>query len=63
MKEKIEQIYQLSLDLYYEIADDNMKRRGHPGPMGPTPNQPWDWKIGVLEGAIQTLKEVSAKLK
>lgn len=62
MEEKIDRIYQLSVDLYYEVADDNMKRNGHPGVMGPTSNQPWDPKIGVLEGTIRTLKEILHKL-
>lgn len=63
MEEKIQQIYKLSVDLYYEVADDNMKRRGHPGVMGPPSIGPWNLRDGVLEGAIQTLKEVSDKLK
>lgn len=62
MKGKIDQIYHLSVELYYEIADYNMKHRGHPGPVGPNSNEPWDLKNSVLEGSIRTLQEVLNKL-
>lgn len=54
MEEKIQQIYKLSVDLYYEVADDNMKRSGHPGVMGPTSIGPWNLRNGVLEGDTNT---------
>ena len=63
MKEKIAQIYLLTVELYYEVADDDMKRRGHPGVMGTSSNDSWDSNICVLDGAVETLKQISAKLK
>jgi len=63
MKDKIEEIYKLSVELYYQVADDNMKRSGHPGVMGPTSNEHFDEKYGVLIGAIRTLQDISNKIK
>jgi len=40
-KELIEEIYSLSVKLYYEVADDRMLKRGHPGVMGPS----GDWVV------------------
>lgn len=66
---EIREIYDMSVNLYYQVADDNMRRRGHPGVMGPAgviepdTNKPWDVNIGMIEGAIETLKQIANKLK
>lgn len=62
MEEKIKEIYSLSVSLYYEVADDNMKHRGHPGIMGPSSAEQWDENIGMINGIIQTLIEILNKI-
>jgi hypothetical protein len=64
-KSKIEEIYDLSVKLYYEVADDHMKASGHPGVMG-TEGDAFDIfapEYGKLMGAIETLKQVAEKIK
>jgi hypothetical protein len=64
MEDKIEEIYRLSVDLYYEVADDNMLKRGHPGVMGQSStDESFNKKYCVLMGAIKTLEDVSNKIK
>ena len=58
----IDEIYRMSTSLYYELADDDMFRRGHPGVMGPSAEKKEDTRIGVIEGAIRTLTEILNKL-
>ena len=61
---KIQKVYNLSVELYYEIADDTMYRRAHPGVMGRASNdEKFNPDYGVLMGAIETLRQVAEKIK
>lgn len=68
-KDIIEDIYKLSVKLYYDVADDSMLRRGIAGPTGligindSQHNKTSDINSEILEGAIRTLQEVLNKLK
>lgn len=63
VKDLIKKIYDLSVNLYYEVADDRMLRCGHPGVMGP-PGNDENFRIewGELAGAIKTLEQVGDKI-
>lgn len=63
IQEKIDQVYKLSVDLYYDVADDRMKRCGHPGHMGSASDEPLSKELSVIEGAIATLKDVADRLR
>lgn len=58
MDEKIKKIYELSVSLYHEVADNNMLRCGHPG-VACVDNQ----NYGTLLGSIETLKQISEKIR
>ena len=62
---EIKEVYDLATKLYYVVADDNMKRRGHPGVMGPSgsPDEEYTINYGTLVGAIRALDEVLQKIK
>jgi len=63
LDDTIKKIYKLSVSLYYDVADDAMERRGHPGIMGEDSGTVWNEQFGILGGTIETLKEVANKLK
>jgi hypothetical protein len=64
IKTKIEEMYDTSVKLYYDVADNNMHRRGHPGIMGKASNEEnYNSDYYVLMGAIETLKQVAEKIK
>lgn len=61
---KIQKVYDLSVKLYYEIADDTMCRRAHPGVMGRASNEEnYNSDYYTLMGAIETLRQVAEKIK
>jgi len=60
---KIQKVYNLSVELYYEVADDTMYRRAHPGVMGPASDEKFNPDYGTLMGAIETLRQVAEKIK
>jgi len=59
----IKEIYELSVKLYYDVADDRMLKCGHPGVMGP-PSSDENFSIewGELVSTIETLKQVGDKI-
>ena len=62
--ERIKEIYDLSVKLYYQYGDDNMKARGHPGIMGWNSDEnPINIDYYALLGSIETLKQIAEKLK
>ena len=62
-KDLIKEIYELSVKLYYDVADDRMLKCGHPGVMGPSGNdENFSIEWGELVGAIETLKQVGSKI-
>ena len=62
-KDLIEKIYDLSVKLYYDVADDRMLRRGHLGVMGASSNdESFNNEWGKLVGAIKTLEQVGDKI-
>lgn len=63
LEQKIQEVYDASVILYFAIADDQMKRCGHCGVSGPATNEPWNPSMGVLEGAIGNIKAAIAKTK
>ncbi len=62
-KDNIELIYKLAVDLWFEVADNNMLKRGHSGVMGNPSDEVFNEEYCVLMGAIQTLKDISHKIK
>ena len=61
---KIQQIYDLSVKLYYEVADNHMLASGHPGVMGWSSNEkPHNMNYYAILGSIETLKQIAEKLK
>ncbi len=57
------QIYDQSIELWYEYADYDMKACGHPGVYGPTSLVEWSINEGMLKGAISALQEVINKIE
>ena len=63
MLEDIKNIYKNSLDLWYQIADDQMLGCGHPGHMGPAHDEILSEEYSILRGAIETLNDIANKLE
>lgn len=58
-----QQIYDLSVELWYQYADSDMKACGHPGVCGPTSQGEWSINEGMLKGAIAALQDVISKIE
>ena len=59
-----QEIYNLSVKYWYSVADDRMKKCGHPGIPGPaSDDKSWNITIANLEGAITSLSEIRNKLQ
>jgi hypothetical protein len=63
MKEKIEEIYKLSVELWFKVADNRMLACGHPGVSGNNSDEKFCPGYGMLIGTIEVLKQVAEKIK
>ncbi len=59
----IEQIHDLSVELWHEYADENIKSCGYPSIYGPTSSVEWSVEEGMLKGAIAALSQVVNKIE
>lgn len=64
-KERIDSIQREATSIWFMVANNNDKHRGHPGISGPSsdPKIPWSLEYGTLLGTIATLQEVCEKIK
>ena len=58
-EEKIDLLYHLIVELWYDVADDHMKKCGHPGVAGVDGDvAEFSASKGKIDGMIESLKQI-----
>ena len=62
LDEKCYELYESMLDLWFSVADDRMRRCGHPGMMGCASNEIPNIEANIIESIIAGLKDIKKKI-